>query len=125
MPLVKFTHQHEWLRLEDNGQVMVGITDYAQEQLGDIVYVELPELGSHFDTTKNLVIIESVKAVGEIKMPLAGIVVKINPRLEDEPELVNRDPQGEGWLLQATMEDRAELDGLMDAAAYATYLAGL
>ncbi|MBI2799454.1 MAG: glycine cleavage system protein GcvH [Gammaproteobacteria bacterium] len=125
MQLVKFTNEHEWLRLEDDGHVTVGITDYAQEQLGDIVYVELPEVGNQFDTTLNLAIIESVKAVGEIKMPLAGAVVKINTRLADEPELVNRDPQGEGWLLQARIEDPAVLDGLMDAAAYAAYLSGL
>lgn len=122
---LKYTNEHEWLRVEPYGHVTVGITDYAQEQLGDIVYVELPDVGLSFDTTANLAVIESVKAVGEIKMPLAGTVTEINSRLADEPELVNRDPQGEGWLLRATLEDPAALDALMDDAAYAAYLAGL
>ena len=125
MQLIKFTSEHEWLRIEDDGNVTVGITDYAQQQLGDIVYVEFPEVGAQFDSTANLAVIESVKAVGEIKMPLAGVVVEINTRLANEPELVNRDPQGEGWLLRATLEDSVALGGLMDAAAYATYVAGL
>jgi len=125
MHLVKFTPEHEWVRLEDNGTVTVGISDYAQQQLGDIVYVELPEVGAHFDTTTNLAVIESVKAVGEIKMPLAGKVVEINTRLADEPELVNHDSQGEGWLLRASIDDAAVLDKLMDPTTYAAYLAGL
>lgn len=125
MQTLKFTPEHEWLRLEDDGRVTVGITDYAQAQLGDIVYIELPEVGARFDTTANLAVIESVKAVGEIKMPLAGIVTEVNVRLVDEPELVNRESQGDGWLLQVSLEDPALLDSLMDEAAYAVYVAGL
>jgi glycine cleavage system H protein len=125
MQAMKFTAEHEWLRLAEDGRVTVGITDYAQEQLGDIVYVELPEIGTRFDTTANLAVIESVKAVGEIKMPLSGTVTAVNTRLTDEPELVNRDPQGVGWLLQATLDDRTIFDGLMDDAAYRAYVATL
>jgi glycine cleavage system H protein len=125
MQTLKFTAEHEWIRLEDDGGVTVGITDYAQEMLGDIVYVELPEIGARFDTTANLAVIESVKAVGEIKMPLAGTVTGVNARLADEPELVNRDPQGDGWLLQAALADPAALAGLMDVAAYQAYVASL
>ena len=125
MQVLKFTTEHEWLRLEDDGTVTLGITDYAQEQLGDIVYIELPAIGARFDTTANLAVIESVKAVGEIKMPLAGSVISINVRLADEPELVNREPRGDGWLLQAAIDDPAVLDSLMDEAAYAVYVAGL
>ena len=125
MPTMRFTAAHEWLRLDDDGCVTVGITDYAQEQLGDIVYVELPPAGAGFDTTENLAVIESVKAVGEIKMPLDGTVVEVNSRLADEPELVNRAPQGEGWLLRASIKNPAVFDALMDEAGYATYLAGL
>ena len=125
MQALKFTIEHEWLRLEDDGTVTLGITDYAQEQLGDIVYIELPAIGARFDTTVNLAVIESVKAVGEIKMPLAGSVISVNVRLADEPELVNREPRGDGWLLQAAIDDPAVLDSLMDEAAYAVYVAGL
>lgn len=125
MQALKFTTEHEWLRLEDDGTVTLGITDYAQEQLGDIVYIELPAIGARFDTTVNLAVIESVKAVGEIKMPLAGSVISINVRLADEPELVNREPRGDGWLLQAAIDDPSVLDSLMDEAAYAVFVAGL
>ncbi len=125
MQTLKFTAEHEWIRVEDDGGVTVGITDYAQGMLGDIVYVELPEIGAQFDTTANLAVIESVKAVGEIKMPFAGTVTGVNARLADEPELVNRDPQGDGWLLQAVIADPAALAGLMDAAAYGAYVARL
>jgi glycine cleavage system H protein len=125
MPRLMFTPTHEWLRLDDDGQLTVGISDYAQQQLGDIVYVELPEIGATFDTEGNLAVIESVKAVGEIKMPIAGTVTRINSRLADEPELINHDAQGEGWLLQATLADPNALDGMMDATAYATYVASL
>ena len=125
MQALKFTTEHEWLRLEDDGTVTLGITDYAQEQLGDIVYIELPAIGARFDTTVNLAVIESVKAVGEIKMPLAGSVISVNVRLADEPELVNREPRGDGWLLQAAIDDPSVLDSLMDEAAYAVFVADL
>ena len=121
----KFTHEHEWLRLEDDGSVTLGITEYAQEQLGDIVFVELPQVGAHLDGDTNLVVIESVKAVGEVKLAVGGTVVDINARLADEPELVNNAPLADGWLLRVTLDDASLLDGLMDSNAYQAYIAEL
>ena len=125
MNALKFTHAHEWLRVEADGSVILGITDYAQEQLGDIVFVELPDLGAHLDHDTNLVVIESVKAVGEVKLPVGGTVVGINQRLANEPELLNNAPLAEGWLLRITLDDPALLDTLMDAVAYQAYIAEL
>ncbi len=125
MSTLKFTREHEWLRLEDDGSVVIGITDYAQEQLGDIVYVELPDAGQHLDQSAQLAVIESVKAVGEINMPLAGTVNAINATLADTPELVNSAPLGEGWLLRIMPDDASGLDAYMDDAAYQAYLGEL
>ncbi len=125
MNALKFTQQHEWLRVEADGSVILGITDYAQEQLGDIVFVELPDIGAHLDHDTNLVVIESVKAVGEVKLPVGGTVIGINQRLANEPELVNNAPLAEGWLLRITLDDAALLDTLMDANAYQAYIAEL
>ncbi len=121
----KYTQEHEWLRAEADGSVTVGITDYAQEQLGDIVFVELPQVGSRLDEGANLVVIESVKAVGEVKLGLGGAVLAVNERLADEPELVNRSPLADGWLLRVELDDASLLDGLMDANAYQAYIAEL
>ena len=125
MNALKFTQQHEWLRVEADGSVIVGITEYAQEQLGDIVFVELPDIGAHLDNDTNLVVIESVKAVGEVKLAVGGTVVAINERLAIEPELVNNAPLAEGWLLRVKLDDAALLDTLMDANAYQAYIADL
>ena len=125
MNSLKYTQEHEWLRVEADGSVTLGITDYAQEQLGDIVFVELPEVGAHLDEDTNLVVIESVKAVGEVKLAVGGTVVGINERLADEPELVNGAPLGDGWLLRLKLDDMKLLDGLMDANAYHAYVAEL
>ena len=125
MNSLKYTQEHEWLRVEADGSVTLGITDYAQEQLGDIVFVELPEVGAHLDDNTNLVVIESVKAVGEVKLAVGGTVVGINERLADEPELVNGAPLGDGWLLRLKLDDMQLLDGLMDANAYHAYVAEL
>ena len=125
MNSLKYTQEHEWLRVEADGSVTLGITDYAQEQLGDIVFVELPEVGAHLDDDTNLVVIESVKAVGEVKLAVGGTVVGINERLADEPELVNGAPLGDGWLLRLKLDDMQLLDGLMDANAYHAYVAEL
>lgn len=122
---LKYTREHEWLRQEADGSVRIGITTYAQEQLGDVVYVELPELGQHVDAATNLVVIESVKAVGEIKLPGGGTVVAVNDRLVDEPELINSAPLTDGWLLALKLDDTAILDDMLDAAAYAEFVAGL
>lgn len=122
---LKFTPEHEWLQLEADGNVVLGITEYAQEQLGDIVFVELPVIGAHLDNGSNLVVIESVKAVGEVKLPVGGTVVGVNERLANEPELVNNAPLADGWLLRIKLDDVALLDGLMDANAYQAYVADL
>ena len=122
---LKFTREHEWLGVETDGTVSIGITDYAQAQLGDIVYVELPEVGAHIDAATNFVVIESVKAVGEIKLPVGGTVVGVNDRLGDEPELVNAAPQGDGWLLRVKLDDAGVLERMMDAATYQAFVAGL
>ena len=121
----KYTQDHEWLRVEDDGSVTVGITDYAQEQLGDIVFVELPQVGSHLDGDTNLVVIESVKAVGEVKLAVGGTVLAVNERLADAPELVNSAPLGEGWLLRVKLDDASLLTRLMDGNAYQAYIAEL
>ena len=125
MSMLKFTHNHEWLRVEVDGSVTIGITDYAQSQLGDIVYVELPELGAHVEAGSNFVIIESVKAVGEIKLPVGGTVLSVNERLGDTPELINSAPQGDGWLLRIKLDDPSVLDKLLEAAPYAAFVASL
>ena len=125
MTPLKFTPEHEWLRVEADGTVVLGITEYAQEQLGDIVFVELPAIGAHLDNDTNLVVIESVKAVGEVKLPVGGTVVGINERLANEPELVNNAPLADGWLLRIKLDDAALLDTLMDANAYQAYIAEL
>ncbi len=125
MSTLKFTTEHEWLRVEEDGSVGLGITDYAQEQLGDIVYVELPAIDTRFDSGDDLAVIESVKAVGEVKMPLSGSVQAINDRLADEPEIVNEDPYGAGWLLRIEADDINGLEGFMDEAGYQSYVADL
>ena len=123
--MIRYTTDHEWLRTEDDGTLTVGITDYAQEQLGDIVYVELPEAGREISAGELLVVIESVKAVGEIKMPCAATVRAINETLADQPELVNSDAVGSGWLARIEPADAGVLDALMDEDAYRAYLGTL
>jgi len=125
MNALKYTQEHEWLRVEDDGTVTLGITEYAQEQLGDIVFVELPQVGAHLDQDANLVVIESVKAVGEVKLAVGGTVVAINEHLADAPELVNNAPLADGWLLRVKLDDASLLDGLMDSNAYQAYIAEL
>jgi glycine cleavage system H protein len=121
---VKYTDDHEWAKL--NGDVVtIGISDYAQDQLGDIVFVELPEAGSSFDKGEEFGSVESVKAVSELYMPLGGEIVEINPDLEDAPEQVNSDPYGGGWMLKIKVADMAEFDALMDKDAYLEILKGL
>jgi glycine cleavage system H protein len=124
MTTTKFTTDHEWVLIED-GSATVGITDYAQEQLGDVVYVELPEVGQAFTAGDNVAVVESVKAVGEINMPLDGTINAVNESLEDEPELVNGDAMGTGWLFKMTPADPARAGELMDDAAYGEYVSGL
>lgn len=115
---VKYTEDHEWIRLDEDGLATVGITNYAQQQLGDLVFVELPELDRDVAQGEETVVIESVKAAGEVKAPVAGTVVKVNEALNDEPNLVNTDPTGDGWFMRLRLADPNELDGLMDDDAY-------
>jgi glycine cleavage system H protein len=117
---LKYTKSDEWVRLEGD-TVTIGITDYAQDQLNDIVYVELPGVGDTLEAGNALGIVESVKAASDIYTPLAGEIAAINEELEDNPELINTDPFGKGWLIKLKVRDAAPLAAMMDAAAYATY----
>lgn len=117
-----FTNDHEWIRVEEN-LVTIGITEFAQEQLGDVVYVELPEEGDEIDAEDAFGSVESVKAVSEIYSPVGGKVVEINEMLEDSPEKVNSDPYGDGWMIQLEVDDTSGLSDLMSPEDYAEYLA--
>jgi glycine cleavage system H protein len=112
-----YSKDHEWVRV-DGDQAIIGITDYAQNSLGDVVYVELPKAGDEFAANEPFGSVESVKAVSEVFTPIAGIVVKINESLADEPESVNSDPYGEGWMIRLKMSNAGEVDSLLTAAEY-------
>ncbi len=116
-----YSKDHEWIRV-DGDRGTVGITDHAQHQLGDVVYVELPAPGSSYSQGDSFGSVESVKAVSELYLPVAGEVLEVNPALADTPELVNTDPHGEGWMVAVTIADAGELDGLMRAAEYEQYV---
>ncbi len=120
---VRYDESHEWVRSEGD-KVKIGITDYAQDQLGDIVFVELPEVGDTFDKGEEFGTVESVKAVSELYLPVAGEVVAINSSLEESPEKVNNAPYGDGWMIEIKAENPAELDDLMDNDAYLATLKG-
>lgn len=115
---LRYRESHEWVRVEDDGSVVVGITDHAQAELGDIVYVELPEPGMSYAQGDACAVIESVKAASDIYAPITGEVIEANAALEDDPALVNSDPYGDGWLFSLVVADTAELDGLMSAEEY-------
>ncbi len=119
----RYTREHEWIRLEGE-HARMGITDFAQSELGDIVYVELPEVGRRVRAGEALGTVESVKAVSEIYAPASGEVVEVNAALAEAPERINRDPYGEGWLCRLRLEDPSEVEALMDAPAYAAFIAG-
>lgn len=119
---IRYTQDHEWLRAEADGSVVVGITDHAQQQLGDLVFVQLPEVGKHFAAGEEAAVIESVKAAGDIKVPIAGTIIEVNTALADEPAKVNEDPMGAGWFMKIKPDDAAEMAKLMDEAAYAKFV---
>jgi len=121
MSAVRFTKDHEWILMQDDGVGVIGITDYAQDQLGELVYVELPEIDKELGAGSDAVVIESVKAAGEVKAPVGGTVVEVNEALADEPEKVNNDPMGDGWFIKIKITDTSELDNLMDEDAYKEY----
>ncbi len=118
----KFTRDHEWIDI-DGDVATVGITDYAQEQLGDVVYVELPEVGKRVTRGGEAAVVESVKAASEVYAPVGGTVVAVNDGLTAEPATVNADPFGAGWFMRLKLADPSELDGLMDEAAYRAFVA--
>jgi glycine cleavage system H protein len=115
---LKYASTHEWARLEEDGTVTIGITDHAQEALGDVVFVELPEVGTALVAAEEAGVVESVKAASDIYAPVAGEVIAINEQLEDEPELVNSDPYNDGWFYKLQPSDITELDGLLSAEDY-------
>jgi glycine cleavage system H protein len=124
MPNIKFTTDHEWVRVEGDTAV-IGITDYAQQQLGDVVFVELPDVGKVLERGKDAAVVESVKAASEVYAPLDGVVIETNPLLLDEPATVNTDPHGAGWFLKLKLSDTAQLDALLDETQYKNMIAEL
>ena len=122
MSNLKYSEDHEWLILNDDGTVTIGISDYAQKQLGDVVYVELPETGHEANKDEEIAVVESVKAASDVKSPVSGTVLEVNDTLNDEPEKVNSDPIGEGWFFKMKPNDVAEIETLMDAASYQTFI---
>ena len=120
-PALAYAQTHEWARLDDDGRVVVGITHYAQEQLGDVVYVELPEIDQEVAAGGETAVVESVKAASDIYAPVSGTVVAVNGALADAPERVNEDPYGDGWFFSIEPADAAELDGLLDARGYSAH----
>ena len=124
MSEIKFTEDHEWVRIEGD-VAMVGITEYAQEQLGDIVFIELPEVGAAISQGDEAAVIESVKAASDIYAPISGEVGQVNGALDADPAIVNQDAQGDGWLFTMSISDAGELDNLMEADAYEAFTAKL
>ncbi len=119
-----FTDEHEWLDVTGD-EATVGITDYAQSQLGDIVFVEVPEAGKDVKKGEDAAVVESVKAASDVYAPLDGTITEGNAALGDDPSLVNTDPEGEGWFFKLTLADKSQLDGLMDEGAYKDFIASL
>ena len=113
---LSYTKDHEWILIEDNGNVKVGITDYAQDSLSDVVFVELPEIGDEFSKDDSMAVAESVKAASDIYAPISGKIVSINEKLEESPELVNESPYDFGWMV--IMEPQGKISGLLDAKSY-------
>lgn len=119
-----YTQDHEWIR-DDSGECVVGITSYASDQLGDVTYVELPEIGAQAGVGETVATVESIKAASDVYSPVSGRVLDVNSSLEKQPELVNKDPYGEGWFFRLDNVDAAGLDNLMNAEAYSVFVEGL
>jgi len=125
MAKVYYSEEHEWVRVEDDGSAVIGISDYAQQQLGDVVFVDLPDVGKELAKGDEAAVVESVKAASEVYAAVSGTVSEVNEALADTPNLVNESPQDEGWFFKLTLADQSELEGLMDEAAYADFVKGL
>ncbi len=120
---LKYSKDHEWVSVLDEHTALIGITDYAQSELGDIVYVEVETEGEHLDKDEVFGTVEAVKTVSDLFMPVSGEVLEFNALLEDEPEKINTDPYGDGWIIKIKISDPGQLDDLMDAEAYQEYIA--
>jgi glycine cleavage system H protein len=118
---LRYTSEHEWLRKEEDGSVTIGITDHAQSALGDLVYVELPEVGQEIDSGGEMAVVESVKAASDVYAPIAGTILEVNTELADEPEKLNADPYGDGWIVRMQPDDD-DLGDTMDPDAYQAFL---
>lgn len=116
-PELKYSKEHEWVKV-DGDTATIGITDHAQEQLTDIVFVEMPDVGKKIDVGANIGVVESVKSVSDVFSPVSGEVKEVNSKLEAQPELVNKDPYGQGWIARIKMDDKKQLDDLMDSKKY-------
>ena len=121
---LKYASSHEWARLDSDGTVVIGITNHAQEALGDVVYVELPEVSTEIDAGSEVAVVESVKAASDIYSPVSGEVIEINPTLEDEPETVNHSPYADGWFFRVKVANIDELQDMMDADEYLLFIEG-
>jgi glycine cleavage system H protein len=122
---LKYLESHEWARLESDGTVTVGISDHAQEALGDLVFVEVPEVGRALTKGGAAAVVESVKAASDVYAPISGEVTEGNPAIADDPAIINREPEGEGWFFKLRLSDPGELEGLMDEAAYREWVKSL
>ena len=115
---LRYAETHEWVRIDDDGLITVGITDFAQSALGDVVFVELPEIDAEVDTEEDVAVVESVKAASDIYAPVAGVVTQVNDTVADDPSLLNTDPYGEGWIFVLRVEDHETFNELLDASQY-------
>ena len=121
----QYTEDHVWVRMDGDGTATIGISEYAQEQLGDIVYIDLPEIGAQCAVGEEISLIESVKSTSDVFGPLTGVVIEVNEALSEAPQLINDSPQDDGWLFRIEVEDEQELEELMDLAAYDEFVEGL
>jgi len=119
---LRYSESHEWLMLQEDGSVRIGITDYAQDALGDLVFVELPEVGTAYVADSECALLESVKSASDLICPLSGDITEVNEELEDSPELINSSPYDRGWIFAITPDDESEIDTLMDADAYRSFI---